>query len=180
MADLSGLFGGGFDATQVEPRADYSAMPAGVYPVVLEKTEGKNTKSGQGWYVAFTFVIVDGKFKGRKLWDNVNFCNPNEDCVKMAHKTLGEMCRAMGVKKVERDTDELVGLTCLARVKVKEDRNEIAEYLSYDQWAAKQGEQAKAPAGPAMTPPQNETAPPAATAAPPTAPAAGFTPPWKK
>lgn len=92
MANLAG-----FDANTVEPRAEMGPIPAGKYLAIIEESEMKDTQAGTGEYLALTFQVIEGEFKGRKVWDNLNLKNPNSDTVEIAKSTLSSICRACGV-----------------------------------------------------------------------------------
>ncbi|MGD9126460.1 MAG: DUF669 domain-containing protein, partial [Planctomycetia bacterium] len=66
MANLNG-----FDANQVDPSTSFDPIPAGKYVAVITESEMKDTKSGVGQYLQLTFDIIDGKYKGRKLWSRL-------------------------------------------------------------------------------------------------------------
>jgi hypothetical protein len=157
MANLSG-----FDANRVEPSADYDPLPAGKYLAVITESEMKPTKAGTGSYLQLTFEILDGQFKGRKVWARLNLANSNETTVKIAQAELSAICRAVGVL-APNDSVELHNLPLVITVKCKkrpdtgEISNEVKGYAKKD-----------APQPPAPTP------------GTPPAPSANGTPPWKR
>lgn len=114
MADLSG-----FDAEQVEPNQDFEPIPAGEYVAVAVNSEFKRTQSGNGEYLEITWEIMDGQFRGRRLWDRLNLKNPNEKAVQIAQGTLSSICRAVGVLR-PRDSAELHNKPVLVKVELKE------------------------------------------------------------
>src|SRR5262245_6505451 len=92
MADLSG-----FDAAKVEPTNLLDPLPAGKYPAVITESEMKPNKAGTGSYLQLTFEVLDGAFKGRKLWSRLNLDNPNAQAVQIAKAELSALCRAVNV-----------------------------------------------------------------------------------
>ena len=121
MADLNG-----FDARNVEPAADFEAIPAGKYLAVITESEMKETKAGTGRYLQLTFTIIEGEYKNRILWARLNLNNPNATAVKIARAELSAICHAVGVMS-PRDSVELHNLPLLITVKCKkrEDTGEI-------------------------------------------------------
>jgi hypothetical protein len=115
MANLNG-----FDASQVPEQQDFSALPEGQYVVIATASETKATKNGTGEYLQFTLEVLDGPFKGRKLWDRLNLWNPNQTAVDIANRQLAAMCRAVGVIK-PADSAELHNKPLLATVAVEID-----------------------------------------------------------
>ncbi len=64
-----------FNANNVEPQTEFDAIPAGKYLAVITSSEMKPTKSGNGAYLELTFDVIEGEFKGRKLWARLNLDN---------------------------------------------------------------------------------------------------------
>ena len=129
---MANLFG--FDATQVPEQAEFGAIPAGDYVVIAIASEEKPTKKGDGSYVQFTFEVVDGAFKGRKIFSRLNLNNPNPVAMEIAQKELGAFCRAVGIMK-PTDSSELHNKPILVTVDVEVDErkrtnNNIKKYKS--------------------------------------------------
>lgn len=95
-----------FDANAVEPSAGFDLMPAGKYTVIIEASEKKPTKAGTGSYLQFTLQVIEGNFKGRKLWSRINFTNPNQQAQNIGRAELSALCRAVGVM-TPKATEEL-------------------------------------------------------------------------
>ena len=154
MADLSG-----FDAARVEPQEDFEAIPADKYEALITNSEMKATKAGDGSFLELAFEIIEGQYKGRKVWARLNLDNKNPVAEKIAQRQLSAVCRAIGVL-TPRDSSELHNLPLLITVRIKTDqngeaRNEIRAFAKLDK-----------------APPATVAAP--ASTSPPT------TPPWKR
>ncbi len=72
----------GVDFSKLQNESSRSVMPTGFYIVDLQSAEVCQTKAGNGSYVKFIYVVVEkegeaGKYKGKKIFDNVNIKNPN-------------------------------------------------------------------------------------------------------
>lgn len=127
MANLNG-----FNANNVDPAAEFEAIPAGKYVAVITNTEMKSTKAGNGSYLEITFQVIEGEFKNRLLWARLNLDNPSQMAVKIARSELSSICRAVGVME-PKDSIELHNLPLVISVKQKTDadgevRNEIKGY----------------------------------------------------
>lgn len=128
MASLNG-----FDATQVAPQGDRSVLPAGEYRGVIIDSEMKDTNSGTGKYLQLTIEVVDGQYKGRRVWDRLNLINSNSKAVEIARSTLSSICHAVGVLQ-PKDSGELHNIPLTVRVAVRkrqdngEDTNEVKGY----------------------------------------------------
>lgn len=116
MAQLGGMQ----DPTGGQTAAPRDALPAGEYVAALVKSEGKQTKDGSGSYVACEFEVMDGQFKGRRFWTNLNLQNRNQEAVDIAWRTLNSMKHACGRLNIN-DTEELHGIPMRVKLKVKTD-----------------------------------------------------------
>lgn len=123
---------GNFNANSVDPADDFEPIPAGKYVAVITDSETKATKSGNGSYLELTFEVIEGEFKGRKLWARLNLDNPSADAVRIARGQLSSICRSVGVME-PKDSFSLHNLPLVVAVKQKTDaegevRNEIKGY----------------------------------------------------
>lgn len=157
MANLSG-----FDANRVEPSTDYDPLPAGKYLAVITESEMKPTKAGTGSYLQLTFEILEGQFKGRKVWARLNLANSNEMTVKIAQAELSAICRAVGVL-APNDSVELHNLPLVITVKCKK-RDDTGDVTNEIKGYAK----------------KETSQPPAPSVGASSSPSANGTPPWKR
>jgi hypothetical protein len=165
---LQDIFGGDFDPNQHEPASDFDVLPAGKYPVEIEKAELKPTKKGNGHYLELQMVVLDGPCKNRKLWDRLNLDNPSEVARKIASGVLTALVQAVGLPKL-KSWDELIGKYALASVRVKDEQNEIRTYKSVNEAAAQ---------APAAQAPATQPNAPASDPGPQNADLPNGTPPW--
>ncbi len=107
-----------FDASQVEPATDFEPMPAGKYSAVVIESSDKKTKAGDGSFLEAVFEIIDGPFRGRKVWHRFNLANRNSTAVEIARQQLSSLCRAVGVLQ-PRDSAELHNLPLVIRLSQK-------------------------------------------------------------
>jgi len=128
MANLNG-----FDAETVDPNIEFEPLPAGKYAAIIDASEMKPTKSGNGSYLELTFQVVDGECKGRKVWSRLNLTNPNNQAVKIAQAELSAICRAVGVMRPQDSTELhnkplMISVKCKTRADNGEITNEIKGY----------------------------------------------------
>ena len=147
MANLNG-----FDAREVEPQAALEPIPAGKYLAIITNSEMKATKNGDGSFLELVFQVIEGEYKGRKLWDRLNLDNTNPTAVQIARSQLSALCRATGVM-TPRDSVELHNLPLIAVVAVKrrDDNGELANEIkgyAKKEAAAGQPQQATATTAP--------------------------------
>lgn len=156
MANLNG-----FDASTVPEQESFSAIPEGQYVVLATASEFKPTKNGNGEYLQFVFEVIDGQYKGRKLWARLNLKNANQTAVDIAQRELAAICKAVGIIK-PTDSAELHNKPLMVTVAVeiddrKRESNTIKKYEPVGQQSVSY----------APTPAQAPVAAPAAASAPP-------------
>ena len=95
-----------FDATSVEPTTAYELLPAGKYRAQIVESEMRVTKNGMGQFLWLMLDILEGEYKGRKIFDQLNLVNPNPTTVEIAQRTLSAICHATGKMHVS-DSEEL-------------------------------------------------------------------------
>jgi len=118
MAELPAVF----NAEQHEALDDFSPIPAGTYAAEITKSEMKQTKAGDGSYLALTFKIIEGDFVKRMIWANLNLVNKSEKAVEISQKTLKSICDAVGMVTVT-DSQQLHGRPMLIKVGIRKDEN---------------------------------------------------------
>ena len=175
---------GSFDANTVEP-ADFSALPAGDYSVLISSSEWKPAKSG-GQYLALTLQVLEGAHAGRFLWHNLNLNHSNAQASEIAQRELSAICRAVGRMTIE-DSEQLHDIPMIVKVAYIPPKDQWPEKNQIKQWRPMNGvtaapastpaPAAKAPPRPA-TPPSAAPSVPKAPPAPPKAPAAVAGKPW--
>lgn len=108
-----------FDASQVVPDFGGSEpVPAGWYHVMIDESEMKPTRAGDGARLSLRFTILDGQYSGRKVFTGLNLKNPNPVAQEIAYKQLSALCHAVGVIQVQ-DSQQLHGRPLKIKVKVK-------------------------------------------------------------
>jgi hypothetical protein len=128
-----------FDASQVTPDAGVAeAIPAGWYNVMIDESEMKPTKDGNGAFLAMRFTVLDGQFVNRKVFTRLNLRNANPVAQEIAYKQLSAICHAVGVMQVA-DSTQLHGRPLKIKVKVRaasgdyEASNEISAYKNINE-----------------------------------------------
>lgn len=89
-----------FDASQVAPQASTGPLPAGTYLAHITESDVQPLKSGNGEGLKLTFEVIEGQFKGRRVWENLNILHNNEETQRIAQSQLSALCHAVNVIKV--------------------------------------------------------------------------------
>ncbi len=128
---------GAFNAKEHEQLGDYSAIPAGVYIAQINQSELKNTKDGTGKRLVLSFVILEGEYAKRIVFQGLNLVNKSAQAVEIAQKELATLCKACGKVAIE-DSDELHGIPIKIKVAVRPananyaESNEIKMYYALE------------------------------------------------
>lgn len=124
-----------FNANEVPEDEGFEQIPEGEYSCQIIRSEMKDTKAGTGQYLELRVQILDAPYTGRLIFERLNLINQNEVAVKIANRTLADICLACGLDKVE-DSEELHGIEFIAKVVETEAQgdyppgNEIKKYKS--------------------------------------------------
>ena len=172
-----------FDANTVEPAAPFELLPPGRYVAQIVQSEMRPTKAGNGQLLWLELDVLEGPHQGRKIWDQLNLVNPNQQTVEIAQRTLSAICHAVGQMQVT-DSEQLhfrpMQVTLAVEPDSRDKHKPIEEQRKQNKvkgYAGGAGVPSPRPAAPPTSPPvRPATAPaPARPAAP-----ASTTPPWRR
>ena len=158
-----------FDASGIEPTTPYELLPVGKYRAQIVESEMRVTKNGMGQFLWLMLDILEGEYKGRKIFDQLNLVNPNPTTVEIAQRTLSAICHATGKLQVG-DSEELHLVPMTIQVKIRPPKNGYGEsnaiaYLPPERGAAPA--RSPRPAAPPAAPPATQTAAPTKMASAP-------------
>lgn len=175
MAELGGRT---FNSEEVDPGGIFEIIPEGWYVAQLVKSDYRETKAGDGHYVALQFQILTGEHKGRMVFTNLNIDNKNPAAVEIAERNFSQLCHAVNVPVVQ-DTEQLHDIPLQIKVGITpaqgnyEARNDIKGYKELEETP----DFAKEATG---TQEATTQAPAQATAQEPKTEGGGKMPPWMK
>lgn len=131
-----------FNASDYEPRKEMGAVPAGKYLCVVEDTGRKNTKNDSAQYLQISWSIIEGEFKGRKIFDRLNlwaasggqWIRRTDEAGTIAGQSMSELLAALGIANI-RNHEELRGKKAVVKVKVRKsdehgDSNDVQNYYT--------------------------------------------------
>jgi len=88
-----------FSKEDVDEQQGFELLPAAKYIAVITDSEWKETKDGNGHYLALTFEIIGPEFAGRKVFENFNLDNVNDQASKIAARQFRDLCDAIDARK---------------------------------------------------------------------------------
>lgn len=174
------LLNAAFDATAVAPAEPLEVLPPGRYLAQIVESEMLPTKAGDGQYLKLVMEVLEGPHARRKIFDQLNLVNRNEQTVEIAQRHLSAICHAVGQIQVT-DSEQLHFRPLAVTLKVepagldrygvhREARNKVSGYAAAN----------PAPVASASRPAATARPTSAAPAAPPARPGAAATPPWRR
>lgn len=186
-----------FDASQVAPQQPMEALPPGFYNVVITDGEVKPGSNGTGIRMELEWTVLDGAFKGRKVWDGLNIENASAKAQEIAQQQLSAICHSTGVIRVV-DVQEFFNKPHQIKVDVEAGRfvdanNNLLDpqppagspvpmgckyYEPRNRFRGAKAIGTGAPAATSAGPAPSWAKAPGAAATPPPAAAAPATPPW--
>jgi len=115
-----------FDANLVIPVGQNDPLPLGEYTVIITDSEINPTKKDKdkpaseqrNKYLQFVYEIVDGEYKGKKLWDRLNIMNETVTAQEIAKRSLSSICRSVGVIH-PKETNELHNIPFVVKVGIR-------------------------------------------------------------
>ena len=155
-----------FNAETVEPAASYDLLPKGKYLAMAIASELKATKNNTGEYLQLTFEVIDGQFKGRKVFERLNIRNQNKVAEDIAQRALSALCHAVGVLNLQ-DSDQLHNIPVVLDISIDEAKGDYEAQNRVKGYSSSGGAASRAAA-------------PAAVSAPSAATAGASKPVWKK
>ena len=112
--------GGTYTADPNNVAGDYTPVPPGEYGFTIVEADYKATSAGTGHFIYIKCKIDDNDPSGeggRTFEDRFNIDNPNDKAVEIGQRQLNALLFATGKQGIA-DTDELVGLSAVAKLKV--------------------------------------------------------------
>lgn len=109
-----------FNASEVDPNAGFGPIPAGTYVAQVVDSDLKTNRAGTGQYIALQIEILDGEFKGRRVFSNLTVSHTNKTAERIGQAHLSALCRAVGVMQLT-DTAQLHGRPIKITVRIRKD-----------------------------------------------------------
>ena len=130
MAELN------YKVDEKDTEQSFDPVPAGEYLVIIENSDFMENKQATGQMLKLTYQIIDGPFKGRKLFNNLNLVNTSKQAEQIARQTLNSIGVACGVLHI-KDSAQLHNIPIKVDVGVKDDatyglQNRIKKHKALD------------------------------------------------
>jgi Protein of unknown function (DUF669) len=134
-----------FDPTTQEGNS-WDVLPASEYVAHVVEASIQQPHSGDGYYLALTWKIIEGDYEGRQVWQRITYLHSSEQAQTIGRKMLKDLCVATGV--AEQVDDAEVFLFKPVRIEkdkqgVYPDKNRISRILPLETKPAETEQPAK-------------------------------------
>ena len=85
-----------FDPTTQEGNS-WDVLPASEYVAHAVEASIQQPHSGDGYYLALTWKIIEGDYGGRQVWQRITYLHSSEQAQTIGRKMLKDLCVATGV-----------------------------------------------------------------------------------
>lgn len=133
-----------FDLTNVETSSDYDLIPNGIYQMVIEECDWRNSKKNpQNEYLNMRMRITGDKQNNRVVFGMLNLINTNATATNIALTELKTILSAVGETNLKLEKDSVIGAIIdkpfLGKLGVQKgsgdfpDKNVVKDYLPLDE-----------------------------------------------
>ena len=124
-----------FNLDEIVEVNDFSLLPDGEYPIIVEKATSKAHADGHGKRVNLTLKVTEGPFQGRVVFDGLSVVHRSEKAAQIALQRIKALLKS--ARATDTRLSSMIGLECIAVVKTGkaqegyEPRNEVKNYKPF-------------------------------------------------
>ena len=97
---------------------NFSPIPAGQYRAVIVDSAKKENAKRTGSYLLLKFMITDGSYKGRNVWDVHNLWHDNIETREISYKRFNTLCAVCGCANVQ-SSDQLYDIELVISIEIQ-------------------------------------------------------------
>lgn len=129
-----------FNANDYEAPS-FEPIPKGEYPMMIVESDVAENAKKNGRNLKLVSEIIDGQYKGRKIYSTLAFENPSEMAVKIARGLISAICHAVGIAAIQ-DTTQLHNKPFLGKVGISKGQDGYDDSNDLKSAKALEGQQA--------------------------------------
>jgi uncharacterized protein DUF669 len=114
-----------FDPSAHEGTGDLECMPAGWYLAQIVENEVRDAANGNGTYLLAVFEILEGEYRGHKVYQNVTLQNQSQQAVEIGQRLLTDIYTAVGITTPTKDIHVMLFKPVKARLGIKRDKDGV-------------------------------------------------------
>ncbi len=107
-----------FSADDFKSMSIYTPIPDGFYKAIITESDWADAANNNGRYIKIKYVITEGEYAGRYVYERLHLQNQNEKAVYIANSKLADICRAVDKIKIN-DTYELHNKELMIKIVVR-------------------------------------------------------------
>lgn len=135
----------GFTASEYKPDEGFQPLPPGDYPAIITESEVKANSTNTGSYMKVKFVITEGQYTNRVIFNNYNISHQNPKAEEIGRGQLSALCLALGNPNAS-DSDQLLNQSCVITLGIRNNpqygpQNDVKGYKPLQQMAPPQAQQ---------------------------------------
>jgi len=127
-----------FNKENLPESSGFDPIPAGWYQASVSGAELKDTKDGEGQYIAVQYAILAPTHQGRVVFANINIRNKSAKAQEIGLSNLNGLMRSIGLTSIS-DSDQLVGGSCQIKVKIQAAKDGYEASNDVSGWKAIEG-----------------------------------------
>lgn len=115
---------------------EFELIPNGEYRAIMIESAVQQTRAGNGTYLKATWLILDGEYEGRKIWEMYTLTNLNAKATQIGRSQLKSIAMAQGkMSGMVNDSEDMHDKPVMIRVKTEPGqgeygpKNRISGYL---------------------------------------------------
>lgn len=113
-----------------ENQGGFEPIPEGEYPVLVEEMTVGPNRAETGIVIKVKFGIVEGTYTNRKVFQNFNWENPNEQAQLIGRGEFKRFCLAVGASTSPKSEAEFLDRPLRLRLGIRKDKNTGADVQS--------------------------------------------------
>jgi hypothetical protein len=113
-----------FDPTTQEGNS-WDVLPASEYVAHAVEASIQQPHSGDGYYLALTWKIIEGDYEGRQVWQRITYLHSSEQAQTIGRKTLKDLCVATGVAEQVDDAEVFLFKPVRIRLGIERDKQGV-------------------------------------------------------
>ena len=113
-----------FDPTTQEGNS-WDVLPVREYVAQVVEASIQQPNSGDGYYLALTWKIIEGDYEGRQVWQRITYLHSSEQAQTIGRKTLKDLCDALGVNEQVKDAEVFLFKPARIRLGIEKDKQGV-------------------------------------------------------
>lgn len=115
------------------PKQSFEPLPDGNYVALIEESDVKTNRAGDGTYLNLRWTVIQGDYTGRKVFQNITLTHTNEKWQARGEEDLQRLCGCLGMAAWPQDSKQLHEIPCLISVFIREQEgykpdNKVRDY----------------------------------------------------